>query len=254
MSREPRDTLFPRREPRDSSAIVGGINLGDRFADWRDFSVRLPKEPAEDLCRYLRASGGEAWAGGRDDTALRATPEPPPAGAAGAAAVAAVSGVLCSAVIGWWLVPALLLGPFFAAATHGVTAPLNAGAAASGAAVAVALGAATDGRGFSLARELGELGRALLYDRSRLGDALAPLRPGAAAAGGGGGAGGGAGAREAPPARERRLSPPLAEAAARSPLVSFAANRREAQRFEIEPAFRAIFADEELTRYRVVLL
>ena len=32
-----------------SSAILGGINLGDRFVDWDDYAIRLPGESAEAL-------------------------------------------------------------------------------------------------------------------------------------------------------------------------------------------------------------
>ena len=39
--------LFLRSEPGASSAILGGMNLGDRFRDWRDFVVRLPSPYAE---------------------------------------------------------------------------------------------------------------------------------------------------------------------------------------------------------------
>ncbi|EOD08925.1 hypothetical protein EMIHUDRAFT_456339 [Emiliania huxleyi CCMP1516] len=62
--------LFARRA--GEAAILGGINLGDRFDDWEDFAVRLPPPQAErlrlslllgDLLSPLRSS----WPDGAED-------------------------------------------------------------------------------------------------------------------------------------------------------------------------------------------
>jgi len=177
--------LFLRQDASASSAILGGMNLGDRFRAWRDFTVRLPADAVDDLCRCLwggsatpqaSAAGIPSSRHGCDTAALDAAAAPPSYTASDDATRAAVTGVVASAVIGWLLVPASLLGPVFALFTHGESAPLNGGAALAAAALATGLGIATDARRFSLPRELSNLGRALVFDRSKLGDALAPLR------------------------------------------------------------------------------
>jgi phosphatidylserine/phosphatidylglycerophosphate/cardiolipin synthase-like enzyme len=45
-----------------SVAIVGGVNLGDRFGAWRDFAVRIEGPGvAADVARTVRGHGGPAW-------------------------------------------------------------------------------------------------------------------------------------------------------------------------------------------------
>ena len=60
--------LFARDAPRADSAILGGINFGDRFTTWDDYAVRLPPPYAEELRTSLklpRASAGVAASAAR---------------------------------------------------------------------------------------------------------------------------------------------------------------------------------------------
>ena len=308
--------LFLRGEGGEgggSSALLGGMNIGDRFSAWRDFVVRLPSPFAEELQASLglemaasSAEGGK----GRAEAIAVVTPltaavifvtlgtfalAPPLAAAAAttsapSATVAALYAAVAAAAVASAargvaapltvamssLFAALSAAPLLVAA--GTLAPgadaTSVGVAFAAAAALAALFSATLGaassRGrydFSPSRELAALARAATYDRSALGDALAPLRapalpsdrpfapPRAAAAA--------AAPAEAGEPRERRYLDALSVEAEVCSLgesayldcspVQFCANRRALDRYEIEPAFRALFADETLTHYRVAM-
>jgi hypothetical protein len=132
--------LFLRRDASLSSAIVGGMDLGDRFREWRDNTVRLPARYVEQLCRCLWGCDGATIAlshSARHAAAAseqhipchlavsgeRASPATP--SARGEASRAAVAGVMASAALGWFFLPAALLGPLAYALSGGATAPLN---------------------------------------------------------------------------------------------------------------------------------
>ena len=317
--------LFLRGEGGEgggSSALLGGMNIGDRFSAWRDFVVRLPSPFAEELQASLgleMAASSTEGGKGRAEALAVVTPlaaavifvtlgtfalAPPLAAAAAATsapsatvaalyaavAVAAVAsaarGVAAPMTIAMSsLFAALSAAPLLVAAgalAPGADAASVGGAFAAAAAVAAlfsaTLGAASS-RGrydFSPSRELVALARAATYDRSALGDALAPLRapalpsdrpfapPRAAAAAAAAAATAAAAApAEAGQPRERRYLDALSIEAevcslGESPYldcspVQFCANRRALDRYEIEPAFRALFADETLTHYRVAM-
>ena len=255
--------LFLRAEPGASSAMLGGMNLGDRFRDWRDFVVRLPSPYAEQLqsslgldvasaasSSVLPIVGGGSGAREREEEAaavswtVKARAEAlaitTPATAAAifvSLGTLALSAPLATAAVAAATSPVAVSALFYAAvvavagsaATLGGVSPVTAAmsslyaalsaaplavaaalltasattadaaaAAASpeaaAAAIAVAFASAaftalafSVGLGalssagtvydFSLTRELGGLIRAAVYDRSALGDALAPLRP-----------------------------------------------------------------------------
>ena len=249
--------LFARTSG-DEAAILGGINLGDRFGDWEDFAVRLPSAHAERL-RLSLWGGPERpppTAAASDLDARRAAAYAGPAVAA--ATLAALAATTAAAVVA----PAALgAGSGGALAAAGVTA---AGTNALALVYGNAAGSTSAlGAPFSLPYELRVLVRSLIFDRSLLGDTLAPLRaawPVGAddvafggecdidGGGGGGGLLGGGGAcddRYLP-----RASLPRAPSAA---AVEFVANRREQGRHEIEPTFRALFSDGRFGRYRIAM-
>ena len=249
--------LFARTSG-DEAAILGGINLGDRFGDWEDFAVRLPSAHAERL--RLSLWGGPQrppdTAAASDLDARRAAAYAGPAVAA--ATLAALAATTAAAVVA----PAALgAGSGGALAAAGVTA---AGTNALALVYGNAAGSTSAlGAPFSLPYELRVLVRSLIFDRSLLGDTLAPLRAAwpvgaddvafggecdVAFGGGGGGLLGGGGAcddRYLP-----RASLPRAPSAA---AVEFVANRREQGRHEIEPTFRALFSDGRFRRYRIAM-
>ena len=312
--------LFLRGEGGEgggSSALLGGMNIGDRFSAWRDFVVRLPSPFAEELQASLgleMAASSTEGGKGRAEALAVVTPlaaavifvtlgtfalAPPLAAAAAAtsapsATVAALYAAVAAAAVASAargvaapmtvamssLFAALSAAPLLVAAgtlAPGADAASVGGAFAAAAAVAAlfsaTLGAASS-RGrydFSPSRELAALARAATYDRSALGDALAPLRapalpsdrpfaPRRAAAAAAAAA---AASAEAGEPRERRYLDALSIEAevcslGESPYldcspVQFCANRRALDRYEIEPAFRALFADETLTHYRVAM-
>lgn len=308
--------LFLRRGAGESSAILGGMNIGDRFSAWRDFVVRLPSPFAEELQASLglEMTAAQAADGGKGRAEALAVVTPlaaavifvtlgtwaiaPPLTAATAAAAIAAPSMPSAAVAAFYAAVVIVatataasgtvapmtaaMSSLFAALSAapllmgaGTLAPTpDAGAVASTFATAAAvtaffsasLGAASSlGRyDFSPTRELAALARAAVYDRSALGDALAPFRapvlppdrpfapsPAVTAASTASEVGrtdASDGARGE--ARERRYLPPLAISSAP---VQFCANRRTLDRYEIEPAFRALFADAQQTHYRVAM-
>ena len=127
--------------------------------------------------------------------------------------------------------PASAVGPLGATLASGATA----------AGLGAAFATACDGQPFSLRRELAGFARSLVFDRSWLGDQLAPLRKAY---------------RDALPEDTEQ---PIGEwrylprPALSSTAVSVACNRRDQRRYEIEPTFRALFSDPSLTHYRVAM-
>ena len=266
--------IFTRRgDARADSAILGGINFGDRFEAWDDFAVRLDGPPASTLRRSLRAPAPYARAGhGRVRTWMVAPPS-----VESARTVAIASPIVALATT---TTTGLLLG------TLGIIVPLTAISADAelltrALAVTVACGVvasllgaafatACDSAPFSLPREVAAFLRSLIWDRSAAGDTLAPLRRlylGTRASHGSSrySAMGTRGAEcdvlvhtadasaegDTGPVGEWRYLPPAAYSA--EVPVQFACNRRDQRRYEVEPTFRALFSDTTLTHYRVVM-
>ena len=266
--------IFSRAHGRSSSAVVGGINLGERFAQWQDFSIRLGAEQADELQQALLSAAASArcatWAeallcrvADRGDVA-RAT-------AVAAPITAAFTLVSCaSAAAALLALPLAAAGvePFgeSAAAVAAAATTAALGCASLSLALGCSLGSSADGSAFSLPREIILFLRSLVFDRrctpteialhivsrrlllmtagtfhSWLGDRLAPLRSlwinG-----------------------ERRLERRELAQARLLPLpacslapVQLVANLRAARRCEVEPSFRAFFGDERLCHYRVAM-
>ena len=240
-------------DARASSAILGGINLGDRFADWDDYAVRLPGAYADDVVSSLLCDDDECDATFAFSTKDTAT------SVAAATTIAYVSPVvaLFTLLTTASLVATISSGPLAAATEHQgwltSGAVLTAVLAAAAAALGTAFATAADGTKFELPYELGAFVRSLVWDRSALGDALAPLRSIYTDRRGiRGAAEGAAGEVVAPSAVERRLLP-LATLPTAEESVRIVCNRRVQMRYEIEPTFRALFADTSLSRYRVAM-
>ena len=275
--------LFMRPGGR-SCAILGGMNIGDRFQEWHDFTVRLPSPHAEQLEETLRCRPGTSLEPDASDDCIdesspisvqdasRTAVITPPATAVMALSVGTTVAAAPPAI-------AYTLATYDPTFLLAVTGTILGSAATATAMCRVSGGAAADGTPFSLSYELRGVSRALLYDRSWVGDLLAPLRPlltyegapyvrgaserldtaGADRGGRHGSEGGRAeGERSEHDAvatllgglRERRFLPSLPGLGDR---VQFVCNRREHDRYEVEPAFRAIFNDERLMRYRLTM-
>lgn len=237
--------LFARKgSDRGDSAILGGINFGDRFKTWDDYAVRLPSPYAEDLRRSLRCSSRTAPV-----FAVGSLDEPPTVVAARVIAIASPLVALATVIFFSASIATLTVAAPISAVTSdpGFSYTAIAATAVSGL-VAFILGTgfatACDGATFSVARELSGFARSLVYDRSMLGDSLAVLRrlyTGAASEA----------STEQTPVGEWRYLPPSPLPA--DPMVQFIANRREQRRYEIEATFRALFSDQHLQHYRVVM-
>ena len=237
--------LFTRRASSSApdSAILGGINFGDRFMEWDDYAVRLEGRDAlalrtsllgEVSGRRSREGGGRAAVGGcsaghvmparglchhhhcRCDDCHR---QPRPAGRTRTGT------------------PDALWPGLWACAWGGATS----------ATLGAAFASACDGAPFSLTRELAGFARSLVFDRSALGDALAPLRRLYVQ-----GAEGRSGPADDTAVREWRYLPAAAPLATNAG-IDVVCNRREQRRYEIEPTFRALFSDTRLGRYRVAM-
>lgn len=237
--------LFTRQdESRPDSAILGGINFGDRFTSWDDYAVRLPSPYAEELrCSLLGDATGAVdecevagGAAGWDETSVDAARTVALASPVVALFTLMTSGLLVTSAAA---VPLAAVASDPALATGPLTATLATGATAAG--LGAAFATACDGKPFTLTRELAGFARSLVYDRSLAGDVLAPLRRAY---------------RHALPedANEsigewRHLPIPSLSSAP----VSIACNRRDQRRYEIEPTFRALFADPSLTRYKIAM-
>ena len=255
--------LFSRDAPRADSAILGGINFGDRFTEWDDYAVRLPPPYAEGLRTSLQLSRTGAADGleGSDSSVDKAR----------TIAIASPLVALCTTLTFGCLVgTATLAAPVSLITSDPSLALAGAAASLGGAAAASALGSlyatACDGEPFSLGRELSGFARSLVYDRSWLGDRLAPLRRAVYPPRSGVESVGEGGAAAPPSTRDWRflppasLSPPAVPAglpaglpSSSSRLVEIVCNRRDQRRYEIEPTFRALFADPSLTRYRIAM-
>ncbi|KAL1516011.1 hypothetical protein AB1Y20_002624 [Prymnesium parvum] len=149
--------LFVR--PRGaSSAVLGGMNLGDRFADWRDFSVRIGAPHADALAPLV---------------APPPTPSPTAAHATRLALLTPLAAALTALALGTAATAAPLALCHLALTSDTSFAAATLATLASSSAAAAALG----GAAFSLPRELRAATAALACDRSWLGDVFAPLRP-----------------------------------------------------------------------------
>jgi hypothetical protein len=279
---------FQRQPPREDSAILGGMNLGDRFTKWDDYAVRLPAPYASQLrASLLEGTDGVAVAPlpsashqgvnnshqgviklGVDELKLGAAAWD--AGSIRAARTVAIVSppitlITTLTVLGAALtlavapVATITEQPGVLASVLTTTLVLAAAAAYLGTAFATA----ADGGSFSLTREMLLFIRSLVFDRSWLGDRLAPLRPlyrlptgsarnelserhavEATAAS--------SRASSLVPLRERRLLPvPLLPRD--QPTVRAVLNRRSQRRYEIEPTFRALFSDSRLMRFRITM-
>lgn len=242
---------FQRQAPREDSAILGGMNLGDRFTDWDDFAVLLPAPYAGQLRESLLEEGdagatstsvlklgAASWDSSSINAARTIAVISPPVTLITTLTVAGLTATLA-------LVPLTSLAnqPVALAAALSATIALGAAAAYFGTAFATA----ADGGSFSLGYEMRMFVRSLVFDRSWLGDRLAMLRPlyrdaSAVAA---------AHAAATAPRDERLLPmPPLPSA---EHAVNVVCNRRMQGRYEVEPTFRSLFANEHLTHYRITM-
>ena len=269
--------LFMRPGGR-SCAILGGMNIGDRFQEWHDFTVRLPSPHAEQLEETLRCRPGTSLEPDASDDCIdesspisvqdasRTAVITPPATAVMALSVGTTVAAAPPAI-------AYTLATYDPTFLLAVTGTILGSAATATAMCRVSGGAAADGTPFSLSYELRGVSRALLYDRSWVGDLLAPLRPlltyegapyvrgaserlGTAGANQDGHHGSEGGRAEGESSehggvRERRFLPSLPDLLGDE--VQFVCNRREHDRYEVEPAFRAIFNDERLMHYRLTM-
>ena len=240
--------LFTRRASSSApdSAILGGINFGDRFTEWDDYAVRLEGRDALALRTSLLGEVSEA----AEQGGWRAKPPSVDAARVIAYASPAVAFVTTITAAAMTATASLALP---AALVTGTPDALWAGlgACAWGGATSATLGAAfasaCDGAPFSLTRELAGFARSLVFDRSALGDALAPLRRVYVA-----GAEGRGGPAADTAVREWRYLPAAAPLATNAG-IDVVCNRREQRRYEIEPTFRALFSDTRLGRYRVAM-
>lgn len=279
---------FQRQRPREDSAILGGMNLGDRFTKWDDYAVRLPAPYASQLrASLLEGSDGVAVVPlpsashqgvinshqgviklGVDELKLGAAAWD--AGSIRAARTVAIVSppitlITTLTVLGATLtlavapVATITEQPGMLASVLTTTLVLAATAAYLGTAFATA----ADGSSFSLTREMLLFVRSLIFDRSWLGDRLAPLRPLYRLHAGGArnelrerhaveATVASSRASSLVPLRERRLLPvPLLPRD--QPTVRAVFNRRSQRRYEIEPTFRALFSDSRLMRFRITM-
>ena len=235
----PQFALFLRSDGR-STAILGGMNIGDRFRGWNDFTVRLTSPWAEQLDGLLRSGRGRdvSIASGNRYAQASATAVTTPvaAGAMAAAIGTTATAAPLAAVYTTWTGECDFLSAVVATVAVAASAAFVLGCLS---------GAAADGSPFSFWGEVRSVCRALLYDRSWVGDVSSPLRPVFAPPP----VASGRTAAASPLVEQRYLPalPPSAEA------VQFVCNRRETGVYEMEPAFRALFSDASLVRYRVTM-
>ena len=240
-----------------SSAILGGINLGDRFVDWDDYAIRLPGASAEALATLC---ADEATGCDVDLASFAFSTDASVNSVAAAETIAYVSPVV--ALFTLLTTAAAFATLAFTSLALGLSQPVD-GIALPGvqltivlAAIATTLGisfaTSADGGPFDLIYELQMFVRSLVYDRSALGDVLSPLRflytdrrgidleqqqqP----------------VESTASPIDTRLVPPITLPTS-DESVRLVCNRRIQQRYEIEPTFRALFSDTSYTKYRVVM-
>ena len=147
-------TFKRKGSERLSSAIMGGINLGDRFVDWDDYAVRLS---GDDVCTI-----------GDDDAIVSVGYSSSVAAAqtiAYASPVVALFTLLTTAAMAMTLAATPVTAVAGRAEVLGSLASVTALLAVVAAALGAAFATAADGGPFDLAYELQMFVRSLVYDR-----------------------------------------------------------------------------------------
>ena len=234
------------RSTQPDTAILGGMNLGDRFSDWNDFAVRVSSPHAKELRQLLLGDVASTPSPDQyEGTALTS------ANTAKAIAIGSPLLSLAHTLSGLALIcapVACLVAPESAPA---IVAALGLGLVTTNI-LGAAIGTSADGAAYSLIDELSGFALSLIYDRSWLGDRLAFLR--------------GVYPIDVPsradwetacdtPCERRYLPLPeiFPDSVGGASNVRVVSNYRLQMRYEIEPTFRALFSEPRLTRYRVAV-
>ena len=186
---------FQRQPPREDSAILGGMNLGDRFTKWDDYAVRLPAPYASQLrASLLEGSDGVAVAplsSASQQGVIKSGVDELKLGAAAwdASSIRAARTVAIVSPPITLITTLTVLGATFTLAVAPVATITEQPSmfasvltttlvlAATAAYLGTAFATAADGGSFSLTREMLLFVQSLVFDRSWLGDRLASLRP-----------------------------------------------------------------------------